>query len=99
MFWKKDKNKIEELQKIEDPISSIKYSCLKITFIDNIKINWKLIIPNESNKIVAPWLLFKKWFHSRKQSNYFTLKYNTGETTIIRSTIKYYEIFLKEENK
>ncbi len=109
MFWTKKKEQdtnrktpIEKVEFIKE--NSVKVSNLRITFTDAYALIWTC----ETDELLGPWLQFKKWFHCRPQSEFFTLITGTlitgtgklvikGETTIKRSTIKYYEIFLKEE--
>lgn len=94
MFWTKkkeqDANRKMTIETTKENL--IKTSNLRITFTDSNQLIWTL----ESDKLLAPWLSFKKWFHYRNQSKFFTMKYDIGETTIKRSTIKYYEIFFGE---
>jgi len=47
--------------------------------------------------ITSVWSDFKKWFHTKLESDYYTLRFDTGETTFRRNDILYYTIFYSTE--
>jgi hypothetical protein len=47
--------------------------------------------------ITSVWSDFKKWFHTKPESDYYTLRFDTGETTFKRNDVLYYTIFYSTE--
>lgn len=84
MFWKK---KQEEKKPEKQP-----YSELRVMLENGAVLSWLWGPMRSDSKLLAPWMPFKKWFHGRQDSQFFTFRWKDGETTVRRADIKRFTV-------
>lgn len=82
MNWFKKKQKA--------PIKTVKRSRLTIRYSDGKYIQFTAT-KEQGGSYIKPFIPFYKWFFGR-ESNYHMFKYTDGETLIVRSEIKSFEV-------
>ena len=80
-FWKKPQKVFETVTK----------RSLTVSFYDNTSLTWSFLPQTKEDKIGNPWQYFYDWYF-KKHSQYITIEYQNGETTIQRKDIKRFEL-------